>query len=437
MGFTTPITTFALSSALDGRHGAVHGGAEAHAALLVRQGHVHQGGAEGNVALAVELLALAQVHGQVVGVAGVHVGAHVRSDEEALLEEDAFVARLAVRGGAFRVEMVEVQIAHVPGVRPAAEGLDEAVRHAGDTAQMDMTMGGDVTDRLVGGNVLDRLHFEDYCYFCKRKCSKFSMHTKEEKLAAFGRLLDTMDALREKCPWNAAQTMESIRPMTEEEVYELSDAILKGDRPGTAKEIGDLLYHLVFYARIAQEEGSFDIADSLDKVVDKMVFRHPHVFGPEAGKPTSAKEIADTWELVKAKEKDGNKTVLSGIPDAMPALLKALSMQEKARGCGFDWEQPADVWDKVGEELGEAREACDEQDPRHMEEEFGDLLFAVINAARLYGVDPEAALSGTCSKFRRRFTYLEEQTLKKGRKLTDLTLAEMDAIWDEGKSKGL
>ena len=191
------------------------------------------------------------------------------------------------------------------------------------------------------------------------------MHTKEEKLAAFSRLLDTMDALREKCPWNAAQTMETIRPMTEEEVYELSDTILKGDRAGTAKEIGDLLYHLVFYARIGQEEGSFDIADSLDKVVDKMVFRHPHVFGPEAGRPTTAKEIADTWELVKAKEKDGNKTVLSGIPDAMPAILKALSMQEKARGCGFDWERREDVWDKVNEELAEAREACTEQDPKN------------------------------------------------------------------------
>jgi len=263
------------------------------------------------------------------------------------------------------------------------------------------------------------------------------MHTKEEKTAAFGRLLDTMDELREKCPWNAAQTMETIRPMTEEEVYELSDTILKGDRTGTAKEIGDLLYHLVFYARIAQEEGSFDIADSLDKVVDKMVFRHPHVFGPQAGTPTTAKEIADTWELVKAKEKDGNKTVLSGIPDAMPAVLKALSMQEKARGCGFDWERPEDVWDKVREELEEAREACGERDPRHMEEEFGDLLFAVINAARLYEVDPEAALGKSCSKFRRRFGYLEEQTLRKGRKLTDMTLAEMDAIWDEGKARGL
>ena len=263
------------------------------------------------------------------------------------------------------------------------------------------------------------------------------MHTKEEKLAAFGALLDTMDALREKCPWNAAQTMETLRPMTEEEVYELSDAILRGDRRETAKEVGDLLYHLVFYARIGQEEGSFDIADSLRKVVDKMVFRHPHVFGPEAGRPTSAKEIADTWELVKAREKDGNKTVMSGIPDAMPAVLKALSMQEKARGCGFDWERREDVWDKVGEELDEVREACGVQDPALIQEEFGDLLFAVINAARLYGVDPEAALSGSCSKFRRRFTYLEEQTLKKGRRLSDLSLAQMDAIWDEGKAKGL
>ena len=263
------------------------------------------------------------------------------------------------------------------------------------------------------------------------------MHTREEKIAAFGRLLDIMDALRGQCPWNAAQSFESIRPLTEEEVYELSDAILRGDRAATAKEIGELLYHMVFYAKIGEEEGSFDIADAMNKVCDKMVFRHPHVFGPEAGKPTTAKEIADTWELVKAREKDGNKTVMSGIPDAMPALLKALSMQEKARGCGFDWEKREDVWDKVLEELAEAREACAEEDPRHMEEEFGDLLFAVINASRIYGIDAEAALSGSCSKFRRRFTSLEEQTLRKGRSLTDMTLAEMDAIWDEGKAKGL
>ena len=262
------------------------------------------------------------------------------------------------------------------------------------------------------------------------------MHTKEEKLEQFSRLLDIMDRLREECPWNAAQTMESIRPMTEEEVYELSDAIIGGDAKATCKEIGDLLYHMVFYARIGEEQGKFDIADSIAGVCEKMVFRHPHVFGDDR-RHLSAKDIADTWELVKAKEKNGNKTVMSGIPSAMPAILKALSMQEKARGCGFDWEQKEDVWEKVSEELGEVGEACREQDPRHMEEEFGDLLFAVINAVRLSGVDPEAALSGSCSKFRRRFNYLEEQTLKKDRKLTDLSLAEMDAIWDEAKARGL
>ena len=263
------------------------------------------------------------------------------------------------------------------------------------------------------------------------------MHTREEKLAAFGRLLDIMDALREQCPWNAEQTMDSIRRLTEEEVYELSDTIVEGDRQGTAKEIGDLLYHMVFYARIGQEEGAFDIADSMNKVCDKMVFRHPHVFGPEAGKATTAKEIADTWELVRAKEKGGNKRVMAGIPKAMPALLKALSMQEKARGCGFDWEKKEDVWDKVKEEVGEVSAAAAEASQDHLEMEFGDLLFAVINAARLYGVDPENALNRSSEKFRRRFTYLEEQTLRKGLKFSDLSLKEMDAIWDEAKAKGL
>lgn len=241
------------------------------------------------------------------------------------------------------------------------------------------------------------------------------MHTREEKMEAFGQLLDIMDALRERCPWNAEQTMKSIRPMTEEEVYELSDAVVRSDDAEICKEIGDILYHMVFYARIAQEEGKFDIADSLNKICDKMKFRHPHVFNPDgslrdASDAPSAKEIADTWELVKAKEKDGNKRVLDGIPDAMPAVLKALSMQEKARGCGFDWD---------------------------MRELFGDLLFATINASRKYGIDPEEALSESCSKFRRRFSYLEEKTLKQGIKLTDLTPAQMDQICDEGKAKGL
>jgi len=263
------------------------------------------------------------------------------------------------------------------------------------------------------------------------------MHTREEKLEAFGRLIDIMDALREKCPWNAEQTMDSIRRLTEEEVYELSDSIIAGDRQATAKEIGDLLYHMVFYARIGQEEGAFDIADSMNKVCDKMVFRHPHVFGPDAGKATTAKEIADTWELVKAKEKGGNKRIMAGIPQAMPPLLKALAMQEKARGCGFDWEKKEDVWAKVQEEVNEVTEAASRKSAEDLEMEFGDLLFSIINAARLYGADPEAALNRSSEKFRRRFTYLEEQTLRKGLQFKDLTLAQMDAIWDEAKAKGL
>ena len=261
------------------------------------------------------------------------------------------------------------------------------------------------------------------------------MHSREEKLAAFGRLLDVMDALREQCPWNAAQTMESIRRLTEEEVYELSDAIVKGDAPGVSKEIGDLLYHMVFYARIGQEDGSFDIADCLDKVCEKMIFRHPHVFGDKKGETTSAKEIADTWELVKAREKGGNKTVMEGIPDAMPALLKAIAMQEKARGCGFDWEKKEDVWAKVVEDVGVVQEAAGSS--ADLQEEFGDLLFAVINAARLYGVDAEVALGESCSKFRRRFNYIEASIKAQGRTLSDATLADMDALWDQAKDRGL
>lgn len=264
-----------------------------------------------------------------------------------------------------------------------------------------------------------------------------TMHTRQEKMDAFGQLLDVMDALREKCPWNAEQTMESIRPMTEEEVYELSDAILKGAPDEISKELGDLLYHIVFYAKIAEEKGEFDVADCLHKICDKMIFRHPHVFGEDKDKHLSAKEIADTWELVKAKEKGGNKTILGGIPQTMPALLKALSMQEKARGCGFDWEEPSQVLDKVDEEFNEVKEAIQEGSTEHEEEEFGDLMFAVINAARLHGIDPEKALNRCCDKFRRRFGYLEENTIRKGLQLKDMTLAQMDAIWDEAKAKGL
>ena len=263
------------------------------------------------------------------------------------------------------------------------------------------------------------------------------MSTREEQMQSFGRLLDVLDELREKCPWDRKQTNESLRPNTIEEVYELCDALIQNDKKNICKELGDVLLHVVFYAKIAEEKEEFDIADCLRKICDKMRFRHPHVFGDESGKTLSAKEIADTWELIKAKEKGGNKTVMGGIPQTMPALLKAMSMQEKARGCGFDWEEPRQVLDKVNEELLEVKEAIDEKSQNHMEEEFGDLMFSVINAARLHGIDPEKALNRCCDKFRRRFTYLEENTIKKGLNLKDMSLEDMDKIWNEAKSKGL
>ena len=287
------------------------------------------------------------------------------------------------------------------------------------------------------------------------------MHTKEEKLAQFGRILDIMDKLRAECPWNHAQTVDTLRPMTLEEVYELSDAILKQSDDDLKKELGDVLLHIVFYSKIAEEQGKYDIADVIDRLCEKMIFRHPHVFGDKNGEKMDAEAVSEQWELMKTKEKGGNKRVLSGVPDSLPPILKALSMQDKARGVGFDWEARSQVWDKVKEEQGEfqaeleALEQADgEIDPAvigipdgasdsykaaydRAEEELGDFMFATINAARLYGLNPDTALNRACDKFRRRFTYLEEQTLRKGRDLHDMTLAEMDAIWDEGKAKGL
>ena len=279
-------------------------------------------------------------------------------------------------------------------------------------------------------------------------------HTNEEKLSQFGRVLDVMCELREKCPWNAAQTMESLRPMTLEEAYELSDAILKKSESDIEKELGDVLLHVVFYSRIAEERGEFDIADVMDRLCEKMIFRHPHVFSDT--EVADAKEVSENWEMLKTKEKGGNKRILSGVPDSLPPILKALAMQDKARGVGFDWECPSQVWDKVKEEQVEFQdelEAMAEEEKGidvnvneaplpgsardRAEEELGDFMFAVINAARLYGLNPDTALNRACDKFRRRFTYLEENTIRKGRNLTDMTLAEMDAIWDEGKAKGL
>ena len=280
------------------------------------------------------------------------------------------------------------------------------------------------------------------------------VHTNEEKLSQFGRVLDVMRKLRENCPWNAAQTMESLRPMTVEEVYELSDAILKKSGSDIEKELGDVLLHVVFYSRIAEERGEFDIVDVMERLCEKMIFRHPHVFSDT--KVADAKEVSENWEMLKTKEKGGNKRILSGVPDSLPPILKALAMQDKARGVGFDWECPSQVWDKVREEQGEFQAELEamavEEDGLDVnvneapapgsardraEEELGDFMFAVINAARLYGLNPDTALNRACDKFRRRFTYLEENTIRKGRNLTDMTLAEMDAIWDEGKAKGL
>lgn len=272
------------------------------------------------------------------------------------------------------------------------------------------------------------------------------MLNKEKKLQSFERALEIMDRLREECPWNHAQTIDTLRPMTVEEVYELSDAVMKKDYEELKKELGDVFLHVMFYCRIAEEEGRFDIADAMDKLNEKMIYRHPHVFSET--KVADAEEVSVNWEMLKAKEKGGNKRILSGIPDAMPPVLKALSMQDKARGVGFDWEEKRDVWAKVKEEEMELEAEIDALDSasddkakaeamERAEEELGDFMFATINAARLYGINPDTALNKACDKFRRRFTYLEENTIRKGRDLHDMTLTEMDEIWDEGKRRGL
>lgn len=267
--------------------------------------------------------------------------------------------------------------------------------------------------------------------------SKMEMSTREEKMAAFGRLLDVMDELREKCPWDRKQTIESLRPQTIEETYELSDAILKGDLRELSKEIGDVLLHVVFYAKIGSEKGEFDIVDVINRLCDKLIYRHPHVFGEK--QVADAAEVVKNWEQLKTTEKDGNKRVLSGVPQTLPPLLKAYRMQDKARAVGFDWEEKSQVWDKVAEELGEFHQELDKLNPTEPESvvkaegELGDLLFSIVNAARLYDLNPDTALEMTCAKFRRRFTYLEEQTIRKGLSLKEMTLAQMDAIWDEAK----
>lgn len=259
------------------------------------------------------------------------------------------------------------------------------------------------------------------------------MHTREEQMKAFGRLLDVLDELRVKCPWDRKQTNESLRPNTIEEVYELCDALMKKDTPNICKELGDVLLHVVFYAKIGSETGDFDIKDVCDRLCDKLIFRHPHVFGEV--KADTAKQVSENWEQIKLKEKGGNKSVLSGVPEALPSLIKSYRIQDKARNLGFDWEEREQVWDKVKEEITEFEAEVAHMDRDKAEAEFGDLMFSLVNAARLYKINPDNALERTNQKFIRRFNYLEEHTLKQGRNLTDMTLEEMDAIWNEAKEK--
>lgn len=256
----------------------------------------------------------------------------------------------------------------------------------------------------------------------------------EKTLAAFKELLEIMDELREKCPWDKKQTLESLRKLTIEETYELGDAILRSDLQKIKKELGDLMLHIVFYAKIGSEKGAFDMADVLEGINKKLIYRHPHVFG-EVDVDGSARKVEENWEALKLKEKDGNRRVLEGVPVSLPALVKANRIQEKASGVGFDWEFKEQVWEKVKEEVNELSEEIDKVDEDKIEAEFGDLFFAMVNAARLYGVDPEAALERTNLKFIQRFNYLESETLLKGKNLHDMSLEEMDKYWEEAKKK--
>ncbi len=274
-------------------------------------------------------------------------------------------------------------------------------------------------------------------------------------MEAFGRMLDVLDTLREKCPWDRKQTNESLRPNTIEETYELCDALAKGQTVEVCKELGDVLLHIGFYAKMGEEKQQFDIADVCNHLVDKLIYRHPHVYHPsQVGAPhpqplpygenadeqqkektESVEQILDNWEQLKQKEKDGNKTVLSGVPAALPSVIKAYRIQDKARHVGFDWEDRQDVWKKVREELGELEAELNREDQARSEEELGDFLFSVINAARLYHLNPDNALEQTNQKFIRRFNYIEQHSIKVGKPLTEMTLEEMDRLWNEAKQQ--
>ena len=257
------------------------------------------------------------------------------------------------------------------------------------------------------------------------------MNSMTEKLKAFEELLHIMDELRLKCPWDKVQTLESLRNLTIEETYELADAILDEDLEEIKKELGDLLLHIVFYAKIGSEKNSFDIADVMRSISDKLVFRHPHVFADV--KVNSADEVVENWEELKRKE--GHRSVLAGVPKSLPAMIKANRVQEKVRAVGFDWDKRNQVWDKVKEELSELETEIENNDQEKIEAEFGDLFFSLVNAARLYNVDPETALEKTNRKFIKRFKFLEDETLHKGRELKEMSLADMNEIWELAKAE--
>lgn len=278
--------------------------------------------------------------------------------------------------------------------------------------------------------------------------NKIQQHTRQEKLEAFGRVLDVLDTLRVKCPWDAKQTNESLRPNTMEEVCELCEALINEDDAEIRKELGDVLLHVIFYSKIGEEKGAFDIATVCDSLAEKLIFRHPHVYGHVEA--DTAHQVEMNWEQLKLKEKDGNRSILAGVPATLPALNKAYRIQEKAANAGFDWEEPAQVWDKVREEIAEfsaeaeklrrleASDAPEEEKQKAREgaeAEMGDVFFSMVNAARLYDIIPENALEKTNKKFIRRFNYIEQCVRQEGRKLKDLTLGEMEALWQEAKSQ--
>ncbi len=261
------------------------------------------------------------------------------------------------------------------------------------------------------------------------------MSTRQQQMESFGRLLDILDELREKCPWDRKQTNESLRPNTIEEVYELCDALINEDNENICKELGDVLLHVAFYAKIGSEKGLFDMKDVCDRLCDKLIFRHPHVFG--SVEVENATQVSENWEQLKLREKGGNKRVLEGVPSGLPSIVKAYRIQEKARNVGFEWDDASGAWEKLLEEIAELKVELEADNHDLAEAELGDLLFATINVARMNGLSPDNALERTNQKFIRRFNYVEENAIAAGQNLKDMTLEEMDALWDEAKRKGL